>query len=119
MIRITSDYRSLSKELNRLSKVPAITAKKMDAAFYKGYGATQGLVHVVTGSLKSSGKASTEFDGEDWKGEISYGGVSLGVNNPVTYAIYEKARGEDHDWMVPLKALDQQMASIIEESLKG
>lgn len=78
---------------------------------------TQARAHVITGSLKASGKTSSDFDGEDWKGEISYGGASAGPNNPVDYAIYEMARGGDHDFFAGLPGYESKFESAIEKYL--
>ena len=63
-----------------------------------------------------------------WEGEISYGGPSTGVNNPVDYAIYEAARGVggaggasnakgDHNFMRPLDLLDPEFVEAIVKGL--
>lgn len=47
-------------------------------------------VHIETGSLLSSGRVDVlDSTGDRWSGEISYGGQSAGVNNPVRYAASE------------------------------
>ncbi len=119
MIRIESDWTAIDAELDRLSELPTEKGKKilqgvLDLAFMT----TQEAVHVETGSLKSSGKKEdhTEHALHNWEGTITYGGESPGVNNPVDYAIYEKARGVhwmgpssakgDHDFMRPLDLFD-------------
>lgn len=123
-ITIKSDWRSIEKELKRLEKAPLRARAFLDAALDTGFAATQSAVHVITGSLKSSGKKTSDMHGDTWRGQISYGGVSIGVNNPVTYAIYEKARGAggaggesnakgDHDFMAPLASLDSLYVKAI------
>src|SRR5690606_38051615 len=99
----------------------------LDTILHTGFAQTQAAVHVITGSLKSSGKATTNFDGDTWEGEITYGGISMGVNNRVTYAIYEKARGAhwagpssvkgNHDFMAPLDKLDTLYTKMILKAL--
>lgn len=116
-IRIDSDYRELERELDRLGKAPQKAKLYLDAVLASGFKSTQAAVHVITGSLKSSGKSSSEMHGDTWEGEISYGGVSLGINNPVTYAIYEKARDGDHDFFYPLHALDSLYVKAILKAL--
>lgn len=118
MIILKSNWSEIERELDRLEKAPDRASLYLDVVLYKGFAETQAVVHVITGSLKSSGKASTDFDGNTWRGRISYGGVSLGVNNPVTYAIYEKARDEDHDFMTPLKTLDSLYTKAILKALE-
>lgn len=105
-ITIKSDYRQFYKEIDRLEKAPLKAKTYLDAVLNTGFKLTQGAVHVITTSLKTSGKMESEMHGDTWIGTIQYGGVSLGVNNPVTYAIYEKARDGDHDFMSPLATLD-------------
>jgi hypothetical protein len=59
---------------------------------------TQALVHVITGSLKGSGRVSNKRDENSWEGEISYGGPAPGfAHSYVRYAKREFGRGEDHD----------------------
>ncbi len=107
-LRINSNYRAMEREAERLENLSSSPKTKatLDKVLDLGFKMTQTAVHVQTGSLKSSGKMSSEMVGEDWKGVISYGGPSMGINNPVTYAIYEKARDGEHDFMVPLTALN-------------
>lgn len=118
MIKLESNWKSVLKELDRLGNSPKVAAKYLDVVLHKGFAETQAAVHVITSSLKSSGKASTSFDGNTWEGEISYGGFSMGINNPVTYAIYEKARDGDHDFMTPLNGLDSLYTEAILKALK-
>ena len=106
-IRLNSNYRALEREMDRLEGLPNVKAESfLNAVLGTGFKLTQGAVHIQTGSLKSSGKKESITHGDTWEGVISYGGISLGVNNPVTYAIYEKRRGDAHDFFGPLKALD-------------
>lgn len=106
MTTLKSNWKEFDKEILRLENAPEKAKFYLDRVLVSGFKATQGAVHVITGSLKSSGLVSSEMKGDDWHGSITYGGLSLGINNPVTYAIYEKRREEDHDFMLPLKALD-------------
>jgi len=117
MIRLTSNWTQVTKELDRLEKAPMRAKLYLDAVLDTGFKSTQAAVHVITGSLKASGKHSSEMRGDTWEGEISYGGISLGVNNPVTYAIYEKARDADHDFFAPLQALDSLYVKAILKAL--
>lgn len=71
--------------------------------------------HVITGSLKLSGKSETNFDGDDWTGTIKFGGQSSGPNNPVNYAVYEQARGGDHDFMAPMAFYEDAYEDAIEK----
>jgi hypothetical protein len=122
-IRLISDWGEIDREVDRISRMPdPATIARLDAILSAGFAATQAAVHIRTGSLKSSGDKSTEFQRatKEWKGEISYGGVSLGPNNPVDYAIYEQRREPDehgdHDFMRPLSAYH---IAYIDALLKG
>lgn len=112
-ITIRSNWSAIERELDRLDRAPERAKFYLDRVLDTGFKATQGAVHVITMSLKLSGKKSSEMHGDTWVGKISYGGVSLGINNPVTYAIYEKARDGDHDFFSPLKALDSMYVKAI------
>lgn len=66
------------------------------------FAATQRYVHVFPrrgGSLKSSGRTSMKRDLKTRiVAQTIYGGVQ-GIKGPVDYAIYEIARGGDHDFI--------------------
>lgn len=113
-IQIHGSFKPFKDEATRLSTFPnAKTKTALDSVLALGFAWTQGAVHVVTGSLKTSGKKSSAMAGDTWEGVISYGGPSLGINNPVTYAIYEKARDDVHDFMSPLKGLDSMWVEAL------
>jgi hypothetical protein len=69
-------------------------------------------VHVVTGSLKASGKRSTDYNDalSHWTGDLTYGGILEKTphpgppHDPVVYAVQERNRGGEHDFLrsVPL-----------------
>lgn len=64
---------------------------------------TQAMVHIITGSLKASGRTDDSYDEAQhtWQGSITYGGPSMGsINDPVKYAWYEARRGGAHDFML-------------------
>ena len=90
-------------------KLIAQLEKQLAATFT----ATQAATHVITSSLKWSGKTSSDFDGKSWTGEISYGGPSTGVNNPVDYALYEMARGGAHNFLAPAEASEPAFEAIM------
>ena len=113
MIRITSDWSDIDRELTRLEMMPTAKTKMgLKAVLDFGFAATQAAVHRVSGALAASGQVSTghAMGTATWEGEISYGDAG-----PVDYAIYEKRRGVhwvggsaargDHDFMRPLAAL--------------
>lgn len=132
MIHIESNWTEIDKEIDRVIGMPGPQAKAfLDAVLELGFGVTQAAVHVETGSLKSSGdhKSNVEPFDKKWEGTIEYGGPSLGPNNPVDYAIYEKARGThwagpssvkgDHDFFAGLPALHPAWVAAVKAGLKG
>ena len=84
-----------------LEKPPVKLIMRLEKLLASTFGATQAATHIITMSLKLSGKTSSDWDGGHWEGDISYGGESTGINNPVDYAIYEMARGGHHDFLQP------------------
>ena len=118
VIVIKGDYTGIEKDLDHLDHLPDGKAKKLlDAVLMAGYVGTQELVHIRTGSLKSSGKEGSSSSARQWEGVIQYGGVSAGINNPVRYAIYEKARGGAHDFMRNLSLTHTEFVEAIKESM--
>lgn len=118
MIYIKGDYSGIERDLNHLDHQPDSKMKKLlDTVLTAGYVGTQELVHIRTGSLKSSGKEKTSSGKRQWQGEIRYGGPSAGINNPVRYAIYEKARGGAHDFMHNLTLTHSEFVEAIKEGM--
>lgn len=122
-VRLRSRWDGIDRELDRIASMPTpAMIQRLDRVLDAQFGATQAAVHVRTGSLKSSGDKSSAFHQatKEWRGQISYGGVSLGPNNPVDYAIYEKRREPDehgdHDFMRPVSAYN---IAYIDALLKG
>lgn len=86
---------------------------------------TQARTHIITGSLKASGKSETDFDGETWTGKITYGGVLWKPaapgppNDPVDYAIYEMDRGGSHDFFGGIPSFAAQIDHIVDMGFPG
>lgn len=92
-LKYSYDTRDVDAELTRLGKgLDAATVVKLDGRMEQLFRQTQAQVHVITGSLKKSGKRRTYPTPYRWRGTITYGGYSRGVNNPVKYAEYENER---------------------------
>jgi hypothetical protein len=111
-VYLYSDWSEIDRELDRLSKMPdPETVALLDAGLAELFGFSQSVVDVVTGSLKGSGRKSSQVDraGHTWQGEITYGGNSTGVNNPVDYAWYEQRRNGSHDFMKPVVMLSDEV----------
>lgn len=85
------------------------------AVFARNYMATQAVVHVITGSLRGSGKAEVSAStSHRWEAEMSYGGLSGGVKNPVRYAVSElygqsPSYGGNHNFLEPTEFIDDEM----------
>lgn len=85
---------------------------------------TQALTHILTGSLKASGRTQSNYTkrgGGEWTGEIIYGGqlhrppAPGPPNDPVDYAIYEMARGGAHDFFGTLPKYDPAFVKALDE----
>lgn len=84
-----------------------VTWKALDGVLEEGFGQTQELVHVITGSLRGSGRVSHSHTEDSWEGSITYGGPAPGFAHPnVTYAQAEMSRGSVHNWFRFLYLLD-------------
>lgn len=120
MIHIESDYSDIEAELDRLMRMPSRRMQRyLDQVLIFGYETTQASVHVRTGSLKTSGAWDSDSSRmtQKWVGTISYGGPSLGINNPVDYAIYEKERDGAHNFFAPLHLLHPLYIAAIKRGL--
>ena len=74
------------------------TVQELELVVETEFEEIQDRVHVVTGSLKGSGRTAYKKEDNSWSGEISYGGPSPGFShNPVTYAEKEFSQGGQHD----------------------
>ena len=120
MIVVLGNYVAWEAEFERLSHMPdPKTIAELDTLLLNQFAVTQESVHIITGSLKSSGKMASVVNNADhsWTGTIEYGGVSAGINNPVDYAIYEKARGDAHDFLMNAELLDDLYAEAVKNGL--
>lgn len=87
---------------------------------------TQELVHIITGSLRGSGRKEIEQTGAaTFRVAVIYGGPAPGFpNDPVDYAIFEMARGGSHDFMTPAVVATEHeypraMADAVTEAFKA
>lgn len=119
-VKIISNYDFLDRELDRLDGLPDYKTKvAFSGVLREGYVGSQAIVHIETGSLKNSGKTKEKSSRRRWEGTLTYGGPSAGVNNPVDYAIYELARGGDHDFIANTHLLHQQWIQAMKKGLHG
>lgn len=96
------------------------TLLALQSVLASGFAETQALVHVVTGSLKASGRMRTDVFDDEWRGEITYGGVAPGaVKGIVTYAKKEFNRGEDHDAMRNLDLLGGDIVDAMAATVRA
>ena len=101
-------------KFDELSKPPFKTIFRLETELKATFTSTQAAVHHITSSLWHSGRTESDFDGDNWSGQIIYGGASGWVNDPVEYAIYERARGGEHDFLAPADAHEQNFEDIID-----
>lgn len=107
MIHLSSNWNEIDVEIDRIANMPSLKAQALlNNVLTDAFAFAQGQVHVITGSLKGSGKQESEVDKfeQNWEGTLSWGGPTTGPKNPVDYAIYEKRRLPDenkgiHDWL--------------------
>lgn len=96
------------------------TALALSAVLAAGFEETQQRVHVQTGSLKASGRMKSSTRGDEWEGEISYGGPAFGYpHNPVRYASEEFGRGEDHNAMSNLDLMREDYLEAMTASVRA
>ena len=83
-LHVTVDTSHAMRELDRLARGPSPVVGQFEGILSSSFMATQAMVHVITGYLKSSGHITSSFDGDTWSGTISY------ARHP---GIFELARG--------------------------
>jgi hypothetical protein len=118
MIRITSDYSDIFKELDRVESMPDIPmVARLDAVLTVGFETSRAAVHVDTGKLKASGKkkSSTNKAVHEWKGQFSF---PAKTSQGVSYGIYERERGGDHDFLIGVHALIPLFKAALLKGLK-
>lgn len=59
---------------------------------------SQDAIHVISGDLKTSGRADSRLEGTTVVGEVTYGGV-MGTEGMVDYAMEEEDRGGEHAYL--------------------
>jgi len=110
---IVKDHEVIA-ELERLQKPGLKAVMRLEQVLAEVFTMSQTQVHVITGSLRGSGKTASDFDGEQWSGMASYGGPSPGFpNNPVEYAFYEWRRGGAHDFFGQAQLVGSKFSDAI------
>ncbi len=116
--RFAVDDTALRAEFDRLLDMGAATAA-LEKILALQWAAGNAAVHVDTGSLRGSQEIDSDYAGGRWAGTVSFGGASPGfVNDPVVYAIYEKARGGHHDFRRPILAMSGQYRIAVRAHLE-
>ena len=121
MIRIERLQSDIEKEVDRLAEGPThLDIEKFENVLISQFAATQTAVHVITRSLKNSGKVNSNVSENRWEGEITYGGPSPGsIHNPVDYAEYERERDSNHDFLLPAERLGNYYVQAMQAFLGG
>lgn len=118
-VRVTG-LKEARKEMQRIQRIPLSALSDLEGLAASAFADTQAATHVITGSLKISGKLSTDFDGRTWDMQITYGGSAPGaVFDPVRYAIYERARGGEHDFMAPITPYESKIEDVLNKHFDG
>lgn len=121
-IHLTSDWSAIEAEIDRVMILPVgKTAALLDAVQDAALATVVADVHVITGSLKSSVRGESRLDvaTRRWEGTITAGGPSMGVHDPVDYAIYEKRRGGLHDFFGALPGLHVAYVEAVKSGLSS
>lgn len=120
MIKIEIIEEGILAEIDRLARGPSTTdLLKFEAVLQTQFNATKQAVHKISRSLLLSGKIESHHSKDSWSGEITYGGASEGIHNPVDYAEYERERDGAHDFFAPLDGLSSEYVTAMEFFLKG
>ncbi len=100
--------------------IPFKTVARLENVLDAFFTDTQARTHILTGSLKASGYPESDYDADEWHGSITYGGAlwrpPLGpgpAQDPVDYAIYEMARGDDHDFFSHAPIFSAQFEQVV------
>jgi hypothetical protein len=117
-VNVSCDDHEVTDELDRLIKGPDFrTIGEFESTMLGVLGEIEAIVHIETGSLKSTGRLETSYVGYAWAGTIHYGGAAPGmINDPVYYGVYELARGGTHFFFAP--AYDEVPEAIIDGILE-
>jgi len=119
-LHIHADLDDFYDALRVLSGPGPETVAALDGVLAKGFAETQARVHVITESLKRSGRPKSTHDDDSWDGAIIYGGPSPGsVNDPVEYAEYERQRGGTHDYLSNLPLLHSDFEDALYASVRA
>lgn len=115
-ITISVDTHEVTDELHRLMVAPDTkTMIAFSAIFAAMTAEVMALVHIETGSLKSTVKWDSPAYPLGWQGTIRVGGAAPGMpRDPAYYGVFELARGGTHFFFAPAYAnIPSQMVNAI------
>lgn len=105
-LKISVDVKEVQDELHRLMGAPDLkTVLAFNEIFASVTAEVAALIHVETGSLKTTPKWDSPAYPGGWQGTVRVGGAAPGaVNDPAYYGVYELARGGTHFFFAPAYA---------------
>lgn len=115
-VSISVDTSQVTKELHRLLGAPDMkTVLAFNSLFAEVAAEVDAIIHVETGSLKSTARWDSPTVPLGWQGALHVGGAAPGaVNDPAYYGVYELARGGTHFFFAPAYAdIPPKMIDII------
>lgn len=118
MISISINMDEWKDALRAISGPGEETVAELEAIMDTAFAETQAIVHVITGSLKGSGRTHFETKESEWSGDISYGGDSPGFpHDPVTYAGAEMGKGGSHDFLRNVDLIHEDLKNAMYTSM--
>jgi hypothetical protein len=129
-MRVSVDTSEVRRDLRRVDDGPDRRhLRRFESILTRQFQQTQIRVHVITGSLRASGRHDSETRRNGgWKGAITYGGGLVRTANPgppanpVKYAKYEYTKpfdeGYDHNFFRDILR-DDDYADVILDWLGG
>jgi hypothetical protein len=105
-INISVDDRQVKDELHRLLDAPDVRTMTSFAEIFATMAAEVfALIHIETGSLKSTTTWDSPAYPGGWQGTIKVGGAAPGMpRDPAYYGVFELARGGTHFFFAPAYA---------------
>jgi hypothetical protein len=121
-IHVTVDTSQVDKELNRLIQAPDMkTTVAFNSLFAEITAEVMAIIHVETGSLKTTARWEVDPFPTGWQGTVHVGGAAPGeINDPAYYGVFELARGGSHFFFAPAYAeVPSKMTDIIMDFFAG
>lgn len=120
MISFHVDMDEWTDALRAIAGPGVETVEELEALIETAFDETQIIVHVITGSLKNSGRTHFRTQDSEWSGEIIYGGPSPGFpNDPVDYAGKEMGKGGEHDFLRNVDLIHEDLKNALYTSMNA